>query len=258
MVNVRVLDSDHSHAFTDVALASLLLRGIPDSWDEAVRIFIPPPTLGFTRRDLRAPWIADAVRVAHSRGYNPVVRAPGGRAAAYGPGSVVVDHIARTRSGVDTREPFRHNSETHLHLLRSLGLDARIGELDGEYCPGEHSINIGGRYKIVGSAQRVTQDVSLFSTVFQVEAPPDLHRVLVEVSAALAYPFDPSTVGGIGDAMDIDVAAFHSVLVGDYEDRLGLVTEHVPKTINKLLSELPAVGTDAFDAEDWARARVAN
>ena len=258
MVRVRVQVTGPADAFTDVAVASLLLRELPDEWDEVVRVFVPAPTIGFTRRDLRAPGIAQAVQVAHDHGFTPVVRAPGGRVAAYGPGSVIVDHVTRTRVGFDTGEPFRRNARAHLRLLRSLGVDAHIGELEGEYCPGEYSINVGGRFKVVGSAQRVTLRASLFSTVFQVDASPSLHSVLAGVSAALAYPFAPSTVGGVSDVLAIDVDEFLDAVVDDYEQRLGLVGHHVPARIADLLSDLPARDGDAFDAETWARARLSS
>lgn len=54
-------------------------------------------------------------------------------------------------------------------MLRRLDVpEARVGQVDGEYCPGEFSINVGGRAKVVGSAQRVTGTGALFSTVVQV------------------------------------------------------------------------------------------
>ena len=39
--------------------------------------------------------------------------------------------------------------------LQRLGLDARLGELAGEYCPGEFSVNLAGRSKVMGVGQRV-------------------------------------------------------------------------------------------------------
>ena len=41
--------------------------------------------------------------------------------------------------------------------LVTLGMDARIGELPNEYCPGRFSINAEGRIKLVGIAQRMNR-----------------------------------------------------------------------------------------------------
>ena len=52
--------------------------------------------------------------------------------------------------------------------LAGLGADARIGELAGEYCAGAHSINLGGRIKVVGIAQRAIRHGALTTAVIVV------------------------------------------------------------------------------------------
>ena len=41
--------------------------------------------------------------------------------------------------------------------LCSLGVDARIGEVAGEYCPGKYSVNARGATKIMGVGQRLAR-----------------------------------------------------------------------------------------------------
>lgn len=85
-------------------------------------------------------------------------------------------------------------------MFRSLrDIDARVGEIEGEYCPGEFSINVAGVAKVLGSAQRITATATLFSTVVQVEMSEHVRNVLVSVSAALDYSLRDTSIAGLTD-----------------------------------------------------------
>ena len=184
----------------DVALPTVVLRlGLPDG-DEVLRVYSPDPTAAFTRRDSRSPGYDAAGALARASGFAPVVRPQGGRVAAYHRGSVVVDHVLRTDRPHDGLvDRFRRFAELHAGVLGRLGVDARIGELPGEYCPGEFSVNAGGLHKIAGSAQRVTRDGWAFSTVVQVSGSARLREVMDRVHDALGHPYDGATVGAVED-----------------------------------------------------------
>ncbi|RYP84039.1 lipoate--protein ligase family protein [Nocardioides guangzhouensis] len=184
----------------DVALPTVLLRQrLPDG-DEVLRVYSPDPTAAFTRRDTRRPGYDAAVALARSSGFSPVVRPQGGRVAAYHGGSVVIDHVLRTDRPHDGLvDRFRRFAELHAEVLRRLGVDARIGELPGEYCPGEFSVNAAGVHKLAGSAQRVTRDGWAFSTVVQVRGTDRLREVMDRVHDALGYPYAAATVGSVED-----------------------------------------------------------
>jgi len=185
----------------DVALGPALLQvaALRDA-EEVVRIHSPSPTAAFSRRDTLRPGYADAVDSVRRWGFEPVVRFAGGSLAAYHRGSVVVDHVRRT-SGVDlaVEERFGEYAERLVGVLRALGVDARIGQVPDEYCPGAFSVNGGGVVKLAGSAQRVTRNGWVFSTVVQVTDAVRLRPPLVAASAALGYPLDPATIGGVED-----------------------------------------------------------
>lgn len=184
----------------DVALGPVLLaRGI-DKATEMVRIYRPEPTAAFSRRDTLQAGFDRAADTAREFGFTAVVRPQGGRLAAYHRGSVVIDHVLREanpQAGLKKR--FEHYAELHARVLRGFGLDARIGELAGEYCPGEHSINASGLSKIVGSAQRVTRDGWLFSSVIQVTDSHSIREMLSKAYAEIGYQLDPTTIGSMDD-----------------------------------------------------------
>jgi len=128
----------------DAALGLVLLRRGTGGAREVIRVFNPEPTAGFSRRDQLRPGFAAALRLVRERGFEPVLRGPGGRFAVYHRGSVVVDHVClEPGSAEGMQDRFEHYAEMHAEILRGLGLDARIGEVPGEYCPGKYSVNAG-------------------------------------------------------------------------------------------------------------------
>ena len=87
-------------------------------------------------------------------------------------------------------------------LLISLGVDARLGAVPGEYCPGAHSVNARGTVKLVGTAQRVVRAAWLFSSLIIVDGADRLRPLLMAVYQALSLPFDPVSVGSVREEAD--------------------------------------------------------
>src|SRR5699024_6225154 len=104
---------------------------------------------------------------ARKAGFTPVVRKVGGRAAAYHPGSLVVDHLDFHPDPMARfRERFSEFGQRFTAVLQSLGVQAAIGEITGEYCAGEFSVHgvipetntsPSQQIKLVGTAQRVVK-----------------------------------------------------------------------------------------------------
>ena len=65
-----------------------------------------------------------------------------------------------------------------------MGIVARVGELPGEYCAGEWSVNAAG-VKLAGTAQRSIRGASLVTAMLIVEGGARLRAALVDVYAAL-------------------------------------------------------------------------
>ncbi|SDS87277.1 Lipoate-protein ligase A [Actinoplanes derwentensis] len=185
----------------DVALGPWLLRHGLGGARDILRVHSPEPTAAFSRRDTRRLGYERAAHALRQQGFEPVVRPQGGSLAAYHRGSVVVDHVHREPPETfDPVERFQRFARLHAAILAGLGADARIGPVPGEYCPGDYSINAAGT-KIVGSAQRVTRDGWLFSTVIQVTGTEVLRGALTAAYGELGYDFDPSTVGTLEDVL---------------------------------------------------------
>ncbi|MDT7783495.1 MAG: octanoyl-[GcvH]:protein N-octanoyltransferase [Pseudonocardiales bacterium] len=244
-------------AVTDLVIPALLLRAPHASWSELVHIYVPTsPTVAFSGRDLRSPGITKATEIAQAAGFETVVRSPGGRMVAYDSGAVVIDHLDRTtgirHAGSAT---FAANASHHALVLRALGdVDARVGEVDGEYCPGEYSINVGGETKVVGSAQRVTSTGSLFSTVVQVAISERVRAVIADVSDALGYDLRRSSIAGLADYVPaLTSAEVAQAFVADYRSRLGLTDGPLPAEVLAHASTVRP-GAWPFHVDDWTRA----
>ena len=132
------------------------------------------------------------------------MRKAGGRAAAYHQGTLVVDHIephADAIAGSKTR--FGFFGELLAQALRGAGVEAAVGEIPGEYCPGEFSVHgtdpadPAHQVKLVGTAQRVVSGGWLFSSVIVVENSRPIRGVLTASYAALGLDWDPATAGAV-------------------------------------------------------------
>jgi lipoate-protein ligase A len=167
-----------------------------------LRARVPPPTVAFGRIDTLAPGYAAAVTAARRHGFEPVVRAAGGRAVAYHEGCLVVEEFAREPRPADAlQDRFRDRGERLARALRSLGVDAHVGEVPGECCRGRHSVNARHAVKLAGTAQRVVPGGWLFGTVLTIDGAAALGSVLEEVYAHLGLAMDPRTVGSVADEL---------------------------------------------------------
>jgi octanoyl-[GcvH]:protein N-octanoyltransferase len=175
----------------------------------------------FGRRDTRLPGFAAAVEACRSAGFAPAVRATGGRPVAYGADAVVVDLVRRDERATEDHETrFLTLGQEIADLLAGFGVDARLGAVPGEYCPGAHSVNARGKVKLVGTAQRVVRGAWLFSALVVVDGADRLRSVLDDIYRALDLPLDPESVGSVRDeAPGIDRAAVERTVIERFAPR---------------------------------------
>lgn len=206
----------------------LLRRASRGGQGPALRIYQPTrPTVAFGRRDTRLPGFPDAVAAARDAGFATVVRAPGGRVVAYTEQALVVDHIGVAADGeempIGLTARFDSFGALYAEALRRIGIDARIGEVPGEYCPGAQSINARGVAKIVGTAQRVVRAAWLFSAVVIISDLERLQGVLTAVHRHLGLPFDERSVGAVDhEVARAGVSAVETSVLAGFAERYSL------------------------------------
>ncbi|MCG0238481.1 MAG: biotin--protein ligase [Firmicutes bacterium] len=120
-----------------------------------VRLWRHRGALALGHRDTRLPgWREAADRIA-ARGYAVAVRPSGGLAVPLDPGVLNIGLFYPDPTGA-VDPGFRAMHRLLAACLRSLGLQPRVGEVPGGYCPGRSDVSVGGR-KVAGVAQRRTR-----------------------------------------------------------------------------------------------------
>lgn len=184
------MDTAVSHATLRLVAAGRL--------PETLRIHRPGRVVAFGPRDRTAPGFGEAVEAAGRQGFGTVERLAGGRAAVFHEGTIAVSWAIpdpRAREGIRPR--FEALAGIVAEALRELGVDARIGEVPGEYCPGEHSVNARARTKLMGVGQRIVDGAAHVGGVIVVEGTEPIREVLGPVYSALDLEWDPATVGSV-------------------------------------------------------------
>jgi lipoate-protein ligase A len=214
----------------DLALATALLEQVASARrGPVIRVYRPAPTVAFGRRDSFLDGFTDASRAAADAGFTPAIRSAGGRAAAYHGQCLVIDEIVPAGDAMaDVDARFAAEAESQAQALRDLGVDARVGEVPGEYCPGPFSVNAGGQTKLIGAAQRIISGAWLFSSVVVVGDARLVRDVLVDVYAALGLEWDPGSVGAVADELPgATVDDVQAALLAHLADRYRLMPSSV-------------------------------
>lgn len=185
------------------ALSRVLLEQVAAGQRPAtVRLSRPGRVVAFGRRDAVSPGYKAAVQAAAGQGFPGMERISGGRAAAFTEGAL---SLTLTLPDPQPAERTNQRFAEWTGLLRDafvdLGADARIGAVPGEYCPGEYSINAGGRIKLAGVGQRMIRGAAHIGFVILVSGSQLVADTLAPVYAALGLEYRPETVGSLEDAI---------------------------------------------------------
>src|SRR3954449_10538076 len=196
---------------------ALLTRVGAGELPSTLRVYRPAPAVAFGKLDALRPGFPRAVEGARAHGYEPVLRLPGGHAAAYHRASLCIDVVWALDDPIPgTHDRFATEGARLAGALRTLGVDARVGEVRGEYCPGEYSVNARGKVKLVGTAQRVVRGAALLGASIVVGDGAGVRAVLDDVYAALDFAWDASTAGAIDEEVATTVEAVEAAVAAAY------------------------------------------
>ena len=225
-MRLRLIQASFEHdAALDVAVSrALMLRVAAGELPETLRVAHPAAMVAFAKRDVVAPGYAAAVQAARAGGFEAIVRLAGGRAAVFHEGTVELAHAVPDPDPRRTiHDRFEATAELVARALAGLGIDARVGEVPGEYCPGRWSVNAGGARKLAGIGQRVISGGAHVGTVIVAEDAAAVREVLEPVYAALGLAWDPATVGAVERRWG-DVRA---AVLAEYAQRFDVVEDVV-------------------------------
>jgi lipoate-protein ligase A len=192
---------------------------------EVVRLHATGDVVAFGPLDRASPAFASAVEAARAAGFGSVVRLAGGRAAVFHRRTLAFAWVvpsADPRVGIRAR--FAALADVVVEALSGLGVDARVGEVPGEWCAGEWSVSTGGRRKLMGVGQRLVRGAAHVGGVIVVGDGHRVAEVLDPVYRALGVPWDPATVGSVEDEVGaVTVDAVAEAMADAFARRLDLV-----------------------------------
>ena len=187
-------------AHEDMDLVRRTLLGFNDGGQGFLRIYRPSPTAAFSPRDTTLANYAGAVDAVRELGFEPVERRAGGQLAVYDNNALVIDLVApHAEPRLQVHERFERFADVIAVSLMSLGVDARVGGLAGEYCPGDHSVNGEGKIKLAGIAQRIGRRGFHIGAVLSVARSDRAKLAVASAYKVLGMSFDPSTFGAVSD-----------------------------------------------------------
>jgi octanoyl-[GcvH]:protein N-octanoyltransferase len=187
----------------DVAVSRAILVRVADrELPETMRIARPPAMVAFGRQDVASAAYTEGVRAARATGFEAIERLAGGRAAVFHEHTLAIAHARPDEDPQAHIYPrFEEASGWIERSLRRLGVDARVGEVPGEYCPGGYSVNARGEKKLAGIGQKLVKGGSHLGGVVVVENGARVRGVLVPVYQALGLDWNPSTAGSVADEL---------------------------------------------------------
>ncbi|NIA24291.1 MAG: lipoate--protein ligase family protein [Gammaproteobacteria bacterium] len=226
------LDTAISHA--------LLLQVARRERESVLRLHKPGSVVAFGRRDAVHPGYRRAVAAALASGFGAVERLAGGRAAVFHPGTIAFSWtvpVDDPRAGINER--FQEISTIMVDAFRVLGADAHVGEVPGEYCPGAHSVNIGGTRKVMGVGQRIVSGAAHIGGVVVVSGGDQVAEVLIPVYEALCIEWNPATSGDLCSATPgITTADVQRAILDQFEAGYTLEPARLDEATLALASEL--------------------
>ncbi|MBA2792889.1 MAG: lipoate--protein ligase family protein [Thermoleophilaceae bacterium] len=220
-----ITDSFGGDPTMDTAVSrALMLRVASGDLPETLRISRPGAIVAFGKRDVVSAGYPEAVKAAREGGFEAIERLAGGRAAVFHEDTIAFAHaIADEDPRSRVHERFEATADLMARAFGRLGIDARVGEVPGEYCPGSHSVNARGQRKLMGVGQRLISGGVHVGGVVVVDSADRVRDILVPVYGSLGLAWSPDTTGSVagerpGTAWD-DVS---EAIVAEYREAYDL------------------------------------
>lgn len=182
----------------DVERVRQALVDLGNTSQGCLRIYRARPTAAFAPRDLLMKTYPQTAEAMRSLGFMPVERRAGGQLAVYDESALVIDLVApHPEPRLHVIERFAGFSGAIARALQTFGIDARTGAVPGEYCPGDYSVNAGGKVKIAGVAQRVNRLGYHLGAVISVEPSAPVLEAIMIAYRILGLPFEAPSFGTV-------------------------------------------------------------
>jgi octanoyl-[GcvH]:protein N-octanoyltransferase len=236
---------DQPELSTEVS-RTILRRVAAGELPPTIRIHRPGDEVAFGRQDVASPGYAAAAEAARAAGFAAVERLAGGRAAVFHQGTIAIARAYRDpQPPKRTYARFEEMAGLIAAALRGLGVDARVGEVPGEYCPGAYSINARGTAKLAGIGQRMIRGGAHMGGVVVASGGLGITRVLEPVYRALELDWNPATSGSVSDELgrEVDPGEIEEALLAELAKRYDLVDAELDEETMRIATESLASAT---------------
>jgi octanoyl-[GcvH]:protein N-octanoyltransferase len=234
------------HSFPDqpelsTAVSRTILRRVAaGELPPTIRVHRPGNEVAFGRQDMASPRFEAAAEAARATGFAAVERLAGGRAEVFHEGTIAI-----ARAYADPQPPkrtyarFEEMADLIATTLRGLGVDARVGEIPGEYCPGAYSVNARGAVKLSGIGQRMIRGGAHMGGVVVASGAADVTRALEPVYEALGLEWNPATSGDVSAELgrQVDPGEIEEVLIAELGRNYELVDAELDEETIELAEE---------------------
>lgn len=234
---LSVFRSSHPEtAALDTAISRALLQQVSNGEiPQTFRLYQPKNLIAFGPQDALEPGFLKAVGIARSKGFDGIQRLVGGRAAMFHQGTLAFGLTIRDnhpRTNVELH--FQMMARFLLEAFKSLGLEARIGPVNGEYCPGKYSINSQGKFKLAGMGQRLTKSATYIGGVISLKQNKEAEKILELVYRALNLELDPTSFGSLeSEVPGIRYNQLEEAILSQFSACFSLQEDSItPETIN--------------------------
>lgn len=185
----------------DTALSrALLLRASMGDVGETFRLSVPGPIVAFGKMDKLEPGYDRAVAAARGGGFEAIERLTGGRPAVFHEGTLAFSWTIPTPDPAGgIRDRFTVIAALMVRAFSRLGVASSVGEVPGEYCPGEFSVHAADDLKLMGVGQRLARGAAHVGGVIVVNGSRRIRKILLPVNSILGLDWRPETAGSIED-----------------------------------------------------------
>lgn len=215
----------------DIAISRALMDMVAEGFPyDTLRIYQPSPMLALGKLDRLSDGYDHIINYCRQINLQPVIRIAGGRAALFHERSLALAWARRESASqsfnIDDRlEPL---NKIYIETLSSFGIDARQGQLEGEYCPGDSTINARGQVKLIGTGQRAVSGCGHLGSVITAEDSLRIAELIEPVYQAMDHPFDRSTCGSVEEEVGIDLVQLREGLISAFADQYEVVEMKLP------------------------------
>lgn len=233
-VNSLTLIRESQPGPLDVAISHSILSAVSaGEIGPTLRLHVPGAMVAFGRADRVTSGYGSALRAARAHGFEPVERLAGGRAAVFHESTIAFSlALSEPEPKTGIEERFELISRLMVDAFDSLGVDARIGEIPGEYCPGKWSVNVAEKVKVMGVGQRLVRRAAHVGGVVIVDGGDRIRDVLIPVYRALGLDWDPRTAGSLADrSPGLSNEVVSNAIEGQFRNRYRVTEGPLPEEI---------------------------